>query len=933
MALYALTAANRGQFADPPPAGGFAPAPMDFAASLEAGWEDARRTRNYTARTEAVRQALYARHRAIRAATGVNIARSANWSTAPDFADVNTDQAAGEQAYEAAIAKLRQDQPQAMSGIETRGQLFARLNRTFADVRGRSDQAGSDHPVANFVGEAAGAISDPINLMAGIATAGLGEGLPLLGRVGLQVLSNSAVEAAQVPGRMAEAAKIGPAYSFGQGAFDVATAGVGAGGFELLGAGAKAAFKAAFRDAADPAARGAVHALDDADRAETMFQGLSGETRDAGLAALDAGALRPPATEPAQELGDLFGDAPQGARDRPLQDPGGGSRVTGEAEYYGRPIQQASFDPREIATDAARFQYKAEADAAGVTARLRGVDAWDPTSSGKIIVFEDADGRRFVADGHQRRALALRMEEKGFDARLDGYLFRAADGWTARQVRTIAALKNIREGSGTILDAAKIFRDAPEALGDRSLPVTGDFISQARNLARLEPEAFGAVVNKVIPERYAAEIGAMAAARPDLHPALVKLMREAEPGSIEEARALVSEAMLDDWVSREGEQADFFGGLPPESTTIARAKVKAAVAGALRKDAKIYGQLVKHADAIEAGGNVLLRDANETAAAVNRTALEVLSRLSLRAGDVGEAMAAAAREVIAGKRPGDAARGVVQMVRHRLASGDVLEGVRALRLDPEPPSAAAVKVVAAADDVKTWARVATPAPEDAALEAAPPPVLADLKGDEIAPPGTPAKDLRAAAKAFFDRVLRPLKVKAEGLGGVEVGFNRTGRDKAVSFSGDTDKLHVFAALPQLIERGRLVKTEASRKAGEAGQVKAYHTLEGEVSLGGERRTVQVLVREGQDGAFHYDHWLMKEGPAPGAAPTVPTTKPGDEAGRGGAPAADMGAGGPDVNAAAPEGLFDDLNLPADHERAHALLIQCAPAATQAGGDA
>lgn len=701
MAVFALTGARPGQDVALEPQAFDAP-PTSFTGAIEAGWDDAWQTRNLGVRGQRLRQELQARRRRIEDATGAKLpASDAEIDLIP-----GTGRPGGvvsDAAYEAQIEDLRRKHPDKLADVETRAQLLARIDADLKAVRTKAGQASADHPIGGFLGSAAGALADPPNLIASIATGGVGAGRALAVRMAAQGAANAGIELAEVPGRALDAQIAGPGYGADEAVADVLFAAAGGAGFEALGAGLKAGAKRVFRASADPAERGAAYVVDQLDREEAIFRGLDGLTHEEGLDALTKGQPRPQ-VEPARELGDLFDEAEK--------TPSRSSQGFSSAEYYGRTIEHGAFDPRELEVDPQRFQYKADADAAGVTARLKGVDAWDPTSSGKVIVFEQRDGARFIADGHQRRALALRMDEKGFEAKLDGYLFREADGWTARQVRTIAALKNIREGSGTILDAAKIFRDAPEALNDRSLPVTGEFISQARALARLHPEAFGAVVNKVIPERYAAEIGAIAGGRPDLHPALVKLLKQGEPGNVEEARALVSEAMLDDWVKTEGEQADFFGDLPPESTTIARAKVKASVVNALRKDAKIYGQLVKHADAIEAGGNVLLRDANETAAAINRTALEVLSRLALRSGELGEAMAAAAREVLDGKRPADAARGIVQMVRNRLAAGEDLAGVRAVTLDPQPPSPAAAELLAGVDDPKTWEKAALEAPED-----------------------------------------------------------------------------------------------------------------------------------------------------------------------------------------------------------------------------
>lgn len=399
------------------------------------------------------------------------------------------------------------------------------------------------------------------------------------------------------------------------------------------------------------------------------------------------------------------------------------------AEYQGRTIYAGRFDPMTVEADAARFQYKAEGDADGVTNRLKGVERWDATASGKAILFEDLDGRMIVADGHQRRGLARRLAERGWeDAQLDGYLFRARDGWTDREVRVVAALKNIREGSGAIMDAAKLFREAPGAMQDRSLPITGDFIHQARQLASLSDEGFRAVVNKVIPERYAAVIGEQAADRPELHGDLVELIRRGEPRSAEGARALVQEGLLDDFIKSEGRQMDLFGGLPRESTVIARGRIREAVMGALRRDEKLNAALVRNAEAIEAGGNILARSDNERRLAVDRAASELVSRLALRSGEMGEAFAEAAAAVTKGETtPGAAAKGLTARIRAAVAAGEDLDAVRAEVIDPSPPSEQALETAGLFDDPAGEGQRSQIAakPEDVEFEAEGPPGLFD----------------------------------------------------------------------------------------------------------------------------------------------------------------------------------------------------------------
>lgn len=632
--------------------------------------------------------------------------------------------------YERELDRLRAANPKAFTGLRTRAELEAELDRTWRGISARAAEAGgSGEGLAGmFVGQALGTMADPANLGVAIATGGAGAGRPLVARMLAQGAAGAGTEALAVPGKMEDAAAFGgPRYGAREAAADVGFAAAGAAGFEAAGSAVKAAarpFILRSVGAEAPHLRRAAALAEQAGRDDAAIGAADGAAHEEALAGLERHAL--PDLTPDRDLSEVG-------------PPATGDRLS-QADYRGRTIHGGTFDPKATAVDPVRFQYKADGDAEGVTARLKGVEAWDATASGKVIVWEDRTGARFIADGHQRRALALRMEEKGWDARLDGYLFREADGWSAGDVRTVAALKNIREGSGSALDAAKVLREAPEAIADRSLPVSGEFMAQARGLAQLSEPAFRAAINKVIPERYAAEIGTMAATRPDLHEAMVKLLREAEPANADEARALVVEALQDDWIRAEGDQADLFGYDPSVSAMIARAKIAASVKRSLARDARLFGQLVRNADAIEAGGNALARDANEARLAIDRAALEVTARLALRAGPVGEAMQAAVAKVHAGAVPADAAREVLARVREAIEAGERLDDMRGVSLDPKPPSEAAKALLKGVDEPAFREAQTKEAPEDAELEAGPG-LFDDLAADDR---HTTARDLLAA---------------------------------------------------------------------------------------------------------------------------------------------------------------------------------------------
>lgn len=642
-----------------------------------------------------------------------------------------------DQEYEAQLDALRRENPGLLDDLPTVADVRSRLDADLTGIRRRADEAstGFDGGVAAFVGQTAGALgSDPAQIGVAVATGGWGAGRPLLTRMAAQAGAGAGAAALDVGDRVSDAQYGGPKYSAGEATLDVVFGAAGGAGFEGLttagGVGLRAA-RARFVGAAEPEARGVGEALDRLLDDEATIG--AADDFDAAREALATGGPLP-RVEPEQDLDSLFANQSANQSGGPVlpsvavsqRGSAGGLEA---AQYHGRTIYAGRFDPMTVEVDAARFQYKAEGDAEGVTNRLRGVERWDATASGKAILFEDLDGRVIVADGHQRRGLARRLAEQGWeDAQLDGYLFRARDGWTDRQVRVVAALKNIREGSGAVMDAAKLFREAPGAMRDRSLPITGDFIHQARQLASLSDDGFRAVVNGVIPERYAAVIGEQAGDRPELHGDLVELIRRADPRSVEGARAMVQEGLLDDFIKSEGRQMDLFGGLPRESTVIARGRIREAVLGALRKDAGLNAALVRNAEAIEAGGNILARSDNERRLAVDRAASELVSRLALRSGEMGEAFAEAAAAVTKGETtPGAAAKGLTARIRAAVAAGEDLDAVRAEVLDPPPPAEQALATAGLFDDPAGpgQQRQLTPKPEDAEFEAEGPPGLFD----------------------------------------------------------------------------------------------------------------------------------------------------------------------------------------------------------------
>lgn len=305
-------------------------------------------------------------------------------------------------------------------------------------------------------------------------------------------------------------------------------------------------------------------------------------------------------------------------------------------------VTYATFAPHELQTDAGLMQYKSGGDEQGVTDALKGVTAWNPIMSQQILVYERADGSRIVADGHQRTALAKRLDDPTIQ--LPALVIREADGVTPEHARTLAALRNIANGTGTLLDNAKVLRDAPS--GARQLAPNGPAAQDILGLSRLSHEAFGAAINGVIDPAVAAKIGTFAP--PDTHGAMVEMLHMAKVRNPKEAAHVVRQAVADGFGTAEGEQLGMFGDMPQQSLYVPIARILEAASKRLRDEKRTFGVLASKAGRIEGAGNVLDRTANADRVVSSAEALAILHATAHSSGPVRDALIAAARAELSG---------------------------------------------------------------------------------------------------------------------------------------------------------------------------------------------------------------------------------------------------------------------------------------------
>ena len=327
------------------------------------------------------------------------------------------------------------------------------------------------------------------------------------------------------------------------------------------------------------------------------------------------------------------------------------------------------FSPTALDVDAKRFQFKSGGDEYGVTGALRNVTKWDPAKAQAIIVWEQEDGKLFVADGHQRAGLARRLTEQGKakDVQLPGILYREKDGISADDIRAIAAVTNIANGSGSALDGAKVLRARPDLM-DGSLPLSVGKGKQSAALARLGDEAFRMVVNDVVPEHYAAVVGELIPKDPERQVAALKAIARFEPKNADEAAVLTQRVAQAELAKREeGAQTSMFGDLETkESTAGEEMKIVGRAIADLKKDKALFARVLKNAERIEETGSQIERGAAQSIATDAEVFAKTLTSEAYTAGPIRQELIAAARDLKDGKSSiGEASERIVAALRQQ----------------------------------------------------------------------------------------------------------------------------------------------------------------------------------------------------------------------------------------------------------------------------
>lgn len=329
--------------------------------------------------------------------------------------------------------------------------------------------------------------------------------------------------------------------------------------------------------------------------------------------------------------------------------------------------------PDEIDFDAKLFQFKGGADEQGLLPTLMGVDKWDNVFSGHILVYQKADGKLIIADGHQRLGLAKRLNAdknyKGPKPQLPAIIFKETDGFTPEFIRVKAGAKNISEGSGSVVDAARLYKVAPEVL-DRMLPPNSKLVQYGRNMAKLHDDVLRAIDQGVIEGRYASFIGQYFSDRAE-QLAVLDVLAKSKPANLAEAETIVAQVKMAGF-SKVDQGGLFSDDMIAASLFKERAKILTSTLGGMQNNKKLLNTLVEKSKLIEQYGNKLNKLNNAEKKDLYGQIIETIKHNSNTAGPIADELTAITQRY--GRGDIDLATATKQFeeaVRRRIASGDL----------------------------------------------------------------------------------------------------------------------------------------------------------------------------------------------------------------------------------------------------------------------
>jgi len=329
------------------------------------------------------------------------------------------------------------------------------------------------------------------------------------------------------------------------------------------------------------------------------------------------------------------------------------------------------FKPEEIDFDPQNFQYKTDGDASGVSNKLKNVTEWDAPSAGAVLVYEFANGKKAIVDGHQRLGLAKRLSSQGKKIELLAHTFREVDGVFPDEAMIKGLMINLRNNTGTAIDAAKIMRSrfgADWTLFEKSLAARSNLVKNTQGLTKLSDDAWGMVINNKKLENLGARVGTIIEDQ-SLHANIIKVLKDKKFTSLAELeQTLRLTNTLPKTITKQDTLfgTDFFA----ETLLVERSQILNWAKGNINKRSKAFKTIIENDTTLQRAGNKLNKLNNEEQRLIYDQVQDRFEQVATQAGsELSDKLTKAAQLLKEGKRS-DAEKLFQQAIDDAAAKGD-----------------------------------------------------------------------------------------------------------------------------------------------------------------------------------------------------------------------------------------------------------------------
>jgi hypothetical protein len=326
-----------------------------------------------------------------------------------------------------------------------------------------------------------------------------------------------------------------------------------------------------------------------------------------------------------------------------------------------RPLATLKID--DLHVDPSRFQYKIETrSSSGDTGSLGHISAWNFSSEGILDVwFDPGDLKTYVVNGHNRIMLARRLGVMKLPCK---YLISK----TWKQARRDGAIANISQGCGSVLDAAKFFRDGKLSryeIKAYGISLASNLVKHGLAIAGLCDRLFDLALSGILSESHGVILGSSELTE-DEQIALYKAISEREKSGSDVSESLLRELVAaSKYAARETvTELTLFGSEQFETLLLFEtATVQEYVRSHLSRSRRALVSAIRSRDTLESAGNVIAVESSGSIANGLSDVLERFDREKSVSGEIASAIAIAARSVRSGMPVSQASEPIIDMLQ------------------------------------------------------------------------------------------------------------------------------------------------------------------------------------------------------------------------------------------------------------------------------